>query len=271
MAAYAIGDVQGCYNSLCRLLDKLKFDDGEDELWFAGDLVNRGPDSARVIRLARELGRVRVVLGNHDLHLLAVSEGFRKTKLTDTFSDILSADDREALLSWLRSQPLLHFDKERRTVLVHAGLHPGWSLNQARSFAGDISALLVDNSTYPVLLERMYGNEPAVWSENMDKFDEARWAINAFTRMRFCAKSGKMDFKQVGAPGTQPEELYPWFKLRQATDYRVIFGHWSLLGAGAFDGVVALDSGCVYGGRLSAINIDELPPRLIQVSCTDKL
>jgi bis(5'-nucleosyl)-tetraphosphatase (symmetrical) len=271
MAAYAIGDVQGCYNSLCRLLDKLKFDDSADELWLAGDLVNRGPDSARVIRLARELGRVRAVLGNHDLHLLAVSEGFRKTKRTDTFSDILSADDREALLSWLRNQPLLHFDKERRTVLVHAGLLPGWSLNQARSFAGDISALLVDNSTYPVLLERMYGNEPAVWSENMDKFDEARWAINAFTRMRFCAKSGKMDFKQVGAPGTQPEKLYPWFKLRQATDYRVIFGHWSLHGAGAFDGVVALDSGCVYGGRLSAINIDELPPRLIQVSCTDKL
>ena len=271
MATYAVGDVQGCYHSLCRLLDKLKFDDGTDELWFAGDLVNRGPDSVGVIRLARDLSRVRVVLGNHDLHLLAVSQGFRQIKHTDTFSDVLHASDREELLSWLRSQPLLHYDKQRRSVLVHAGLHPGWNLEQARSFAKNISALMVDDDTYPVLLSRMYGNKPSAWSDNMDKFDEARWTINAFTRMRFCTTSGKMDFKQVGAPGTQPEKLYPWFKLRQATDYRVIFGHWSLLGAGTFNGVTALDSGCVYGGRLSAINIEEALPRLIQVPCIDKL
>ncbi len=271
MSAYVVGDVQGCYNSLCRLLDKLKFDDATDELWFAGDLVNRGPGSARVVRLASNLNRVRMVLGNHDLHLLAVSEGFRKTKHTDTFSDVLGASDRDALLCWLREQPLMHYDKERRTVLVHAGLHPGWDIEQALSFAGDIAALLVDDDTFPVLLARMYGNEPAIWSVNMDKFDRARWTINAFTRMRFCETSGKMDFSEVGAPGTQPAHLHPWYQLRQSSDYRVIFGHWSLLGAGAFGDVVSLDSGCVHGGRLTAINLDEQPPHFIQVNCTDNI
>jgi len=270
MAVYAIGDVQGCYNSLCRLLDKLKFDDGIDELWFAGDLVNRGPDSARVMRLVKGLDRGHVVLGNHDLHLLAVAAGCRKTKHSDTFNDVLEAADREELLAWLRCQPLLHYDRDRRTVLVHAGLHPSWNLEQALSHADDITALLVDNATRPTLLGRMYGNAPTSWSEGMDKYDKARWTINAFTRIRFCATSGSMDFTEVGAPGTQPEGLYPWFQLRHSSDYRVVFGHWSLLGAGTFDGAVSLDAGCVHGGRLSAIDLDKRPPDFIQVPCTDR-
>ena len=155
MAVYAIGDIQGCYASLCRLLDKLSFDANNDELWITGDLVNRGPASVDVIRFVKSLPRTQIVLGNHDLHLLAVAEGFRSPKHTDSFDDVLNADDREDLLSWLRNRAIAHFDSDRKTLLVHAGLHPSWSLTEALDHAREVELLIRDEETYPVLLARI--------------------------------------------------------------------------------------------------------------------
>lgn len=267
MAVYAIGDVQGCFASLCRLLDKLHFDESADELWLTGDLVNRGPASADVIRFVKNLPQSQVVLGNHDLHLLAVAEGFRPPKPTDSFCDVLTSDDREELLSWLRHRPLAHFDQERKTLLVHAGLHPHWSLAEGLSYAREVELLIRNDETYRSLLARMYGDEPASLSDNTTERDKSRLIINVFTRMRYCYESGAMDFEQVGSPGTQPDALYPWFSLRQYGDFRVIFGHWSMLGAQVHDHAVSLDSGCVHGGRLSAIDVDRTPTHFVQVPC----
>ncbi|MDJ0956473.1 MAG: symmetrical bis(5'-nucleosyl)-tetraphosphatase [Arenicellales bacterium] len=267
MSVYAIGDVQGCYASLRRLLDKLSFDAGSDELWLTGDLVNRGPASADVVRFVKDLPHTRIVLGNHDLHLLAVAEGFRAPKHTDSFSDILAADDREELLSWLRNRPIAHFDSERKTLLVHAGLHPRWSLTEALDHAREIELLIRNDETYPALLARMYGDEPASLSDKTVGDDKSRFIINAFTRIRYCYRSGDMDFAQVGPLGTQPDLLFPWFSLRQTEDLRILFGHWSSLGARVHGRFVSLDSGCVHGGYLSAIDVDNKPAHFVQVPC----
>lgn len=268
MAAYAIGDVQGCYRPLRRLLDKVNYDDGCDELWFTGDLVNRGPDSAKVVRFIKDLPQTRVVLGNHDLNLLAVAQGFRTPKNRDTFDDVLSATDCDELLDWLRHLPLTYYDTARKILLVHAGVHPHWGLDQALARAREVEAMLADDATYPTLLQRMYGSQPHVWrDEDMDKFERARWVINVFTRMRFCWRNGAMDFEQVGPPGTQPEDLLPWFRLRKFEGFRIVFGHWSMLGAGDFKDVVALDSGCVHGGGLTAMDIDHRPAEFVEIPC----
>ena len=267
MPVYAIGDIQGCYASLRRLLDKLQFDDDKDELWITGDIVNRGPASVDVIRFIKDLRNTQVVLGNHDLHLLAVAEGFRPPKYTDSFDDVLAADDREELLSWLRHRAIAHFDNERKTLLVHAGLHPQWTLTEALDHAREIELLIRDNETYPALLARMYGDEPAVLSEEIMGHDKSRFIINAFTRIRFCYRSGDMDFEHVGPPGTQPDLLFPWFDLRQAENFQVLFGHWSSLGAQVHGRFISLDSGCVHGGFLTAIDVDKIPPHFIQVPC----
>ena len=267
MTAYAIGDVQGCYRSLRRLLDKLNYDDSGDELWFTGDLVNRGPESAKVIRFIKDLSKARVVLGNHDLHLLAVAQSVRTLKSRDTFDDVLDAEDRDELLHWLRHLPLVYYDSARKLLLVHAGVHPRWDLDQAMARARQVEGLLADDATYAVLLQRMYGNQRDVWHDDMDEFDRARSTINVFTRMRFCDRDGGMDFEQVGAPGSQPEGLHPWFRLREFEGFRIVFGHWSMLGAQAINDVIALDSGCVHGGALSAVDIDHRPTEFVQVTC----
>ena len=267
MAVYAIGDIQGCHASLCRLLDKLEFDANNDELWLTGDLVNRGPASVEVLRFVKSLPHTQIVLGNHDLHLLAVAEGFRPPKHTDSFDDVLNADDREDLLSWLRKRPIAHFDNDRKTLLVHAGLHPGWSLTEALDHARGVELLIRNDETYPALLARMYGDEPTSLSDGIETDDKSRFIINAFTRIRYCYRSGGMDFTQVGPPGTQPNLLFPWFKLRQAEDLRVLFGHWSSLGAQVHDRFVSLDSGCVHGGYLSAIDVDRRPVHFVQFPC----
>ena len=267
MAVYAIGDIQGCYASLRRLLDKLHFDADNDELWLTGDLVNRGPASVEVIRFVKSLPHTQVVLGNHDLHLLAVAEGFRPPKYTDSFDDVLNADDREELLSWLRNRAIAHFDSDRKTLLVHAGLHPHWSLTEALGHAREVELLIRNDKTYHALLARMYGDEPASLSDKVVGDDKSRFIINAFTRIRFCYRSGDMDFEQVGPPGTQPGLLFPWFTLRQAQGFRVLFGHWSSLGAQDHGLFVSLDSGCVHGGYLSAIDVEQRPPHFVQVPC----
>ena len=268
MSVYAVGDVQGCYSALCRLLERIGYDETADALWLAGDLVNRGPESAQTLRLVKSLRGAHTVLGNHDLHLLAVARGFRPVKPTDTFNDVLAAPDAAELLDWLRGRPLLLRDDQRRCALVHAGIHPSWNLDRASVLAGEVERLLRDDVACPVLLKRMYGDTPGRWSDSMDEFDRGRWVINALTRMRYCTLAGEMDFLQVGPPGSQPDVLHPWFELLSDPGFRIFFGHWSMLGAGDHRIAVSLDSGCAHGGRLTAVNIDERPVRFIQVPCS---
>jgi bis(5'-nucleosyl)-tetraphosphatase (symmetrical) len=259
MAFYAIGDVQGCYAPLCRLLDRLRFDTAGDRLWFAGDLVNRGPESARVLRLLVSLGTAaQTVLGNHDLHLLAAAEGVRPPRPRDTFADVLRAPDRDELLDWLRHRPLLLREAGRPLALVHAGLLPAWDLAQADTLAREVERALC-GPDYPALILSMYGNEPASWAEELTGPERWRCVINAMTRMRFCDREGRMDLRFTGPPGSQPAELLPWFEVpgRRSADHEIVFGHWSALGSGRHGRTLSLDDGCVWNRRLCALRLDE--------------
>jgi bis(5'-nucleosyl)-tetraphosphatase (symmetrical) len=270
MAVYAIGDVQGCYHPLQRLLDRLRFDPGQDILWFAGDLVNRGPQSLPVLRLVYSLGEQAVtVLGNHDLTLLAVAEGYRHPKRSDTFQAILTAPDREVLLHWLRQRPLLHHDPVLGFTLVHAGLAPQWDLLQAQACAAELAAVL-SSADYRTLLAQMFGSEPRVWCEDLQGMERLRFCVNCFTRMRYCHADGALNFSEKGAPGSQPADLWPWFRVpgRRNADLNIVFGHWASLGYYREPGIYALDSGCVWGGRLTAIRLDA-PQQVYWVECGD--
>lgn len=259
MAFYGIGDVQGCYEPLCRLLDRLHFDPVSDRLWFTGDLVNRGPASAPVLRLLISLGSAaQTVLGNHDLHLLAAAEGVRPPRPRDTFTDVLRAPDREELLEWLRGRPLFLLDRERRLAMVHAGLLPGWDVAQAAALAREIEQILRGRD-HRRLVSSMYGNEPAAWSEDLSGPERWRCVINAMTRMRFCDKRGHMDLQWSSAPGSQPGHLLPWFDVpgRRSKDHEIVFGHWSALGCGRHGHTLSLDDGCVWNRRLCAVRLDD--------------
>jgi bis(5'-nucleosyl)-tetraphosphatase (symmetrical) len=269
MAVWAIGDVQGCFQSLERLLKQLSFDRARDRLWFTGDLVNRGPDSLRVLRFVRDLGeRAVTVLGNHDLHLLAAAVGARAPRRRDTFQDVLDAPDRRELLDWLRRQPLLHHDAALACTMVHAGLWPGWTLADARSLAREAEAV-VQGASFAEFVAHMYGDLPDHWRENLRGHDRIRVIINAFTRIRYCDLDGGMDLHQKGAPGSQPPDLLPWYALpaRATREQRIVFGHWSTLGRYAGPGVIGLDSGCVWGGELTAVRLDASTPEFVSVSC----
>lgn len=269
MPLYAVGDVQGCYDALRRLLDRLRFDPAGDRLWFVGDLINRGPHSAEVLRLVRDLGpRATVVLGNHDLHGLAVAGGHRPLRPQDTFDALLAATDGEELLCWLRQQPLLVFDRERNTALVHAGIHPHWSLRQALTRAAEVEAVLRSDHAGE-FLAAMYGNEPGAWDDALPPADRLRLTTNVLTRMRFIAPDGALDFSHAGPPGTAPAPFAPWFRVPRRSDpeLRIVFGHWSALGALADPRHIALDTGCVWDGRLSAVALDGPGNPIISVSC----
>lgn len=269
MALYAIGDVQGCLEPLERLLATLGFRRERDQLWFTGDLVNRGPQSLEVLRFVRQLGeRAVTVLGNHDLHLLAVASGQAKLKRRDTLEAVLAAPDRDALLEWLRSRPLLHRDAALGYTLVHAGLLPQWDLDTAARLAREVETLLRDPG-YPELFAHMYGNLPDHWHEGLRGHDRARVIVNAFTRLRYCDLEGAMDLHHKGAPGTQPVDLLPWFRVpgRRSLGERLVFGHWSTLGLHHGDGVLGLDSGCLWGSTLSAARLDVEPPQFFGVPC----
>ncbi|MFO1436521.1 MAG: symmetrical bis(5'-nucleosyl)-tetraphosphatase [Gammaproteobacteria bacterium] len=262
MATYVIGDVQGCYRELQTLLQELGFNRARDQLWFAGDLVNRGPDSLSVLRFVRELGSSSLtVLGNHDLHLLACAAGTRKPHRLDTLNQVLHAPDREVLLDWLRQQPLMHVD-DSGNALVHAGLPPQWSVQAALGFAREVETVLRSNER-DSYFAHMYGNEPDKWLEELSGFDRLRFITNCLTRMRYCSRKGKLDLKAKGAPGTENEKLLPWYAVpdRQSTSHRILFGHWATLHLGAANtegcNVVGLDTGCVWGGRLTAIRLDD--------------
>ncbi|MGI9311650.1 MAG: symmetrical bis(5'-nucleosyl)-tetraphosphatase [bacterium] len=258
MAIYAIGDVQGCVAPLEELLDAIGFDPARDRLWLTGDLVNRGRHSLETLRLVRALGDAAVaVLGNHDLHLLAIAAGVKPHRGGDTMQAILRAPDRDELLHWLRHRPLMHCDRRIKTMMVHAGVYPGWRRKQVARFAGEVEALL-RGEQHEQLLRRMYGREPARWSEASGRWQRARFIINALTRMRYCDRRGELDFACKDAPGGAPAHLLAWFdhpdlKCRK---WRIVFGHWSALGFFQRGNLIGLDSGCVWGGKLTALRLD---------------
>lgn len=264
MAVYAIGDLQGCALPLQALLDKIQFEPARDRLWFTGDVVNRGPHSLETLRLLRRFGRSAVtVLGNHDLHLLAVAGGIKRARPSDTLQPILRAPDREELLDWLRHQPLAYCDSGAesgvKTLLVHAGIYPGWRKKQVVGLAGEVETLLRGgDDEYRQFLKHMYGRNQSRWKPSMGKWQRARFITNAFTRIRFCTASGRLDFTHKGAPGSQPRALQPWFEhpAMKCKKWRLVFGHWSALGFFRRGNLIALDSGCAWGGKLTAIRLD---------------
>jgi bis(5'-nucleosyl)-tetraphosphatase (symmetrical) len=268
MATYAIGDLQGCYEPLQRLLDHIRFDPGRDRLWLVGDIVNRGPDSLATLRYVQSLGESALtLLGNHDLHLLTVAEGFAKLKRDDTLDDILAAPDREALLEWLRQRPLMHY--EAGYAMVHAGLLPSWSVTRALELAAEVEAAL-RASSYRSFLARMYGNRPDRWDEGLTGHDRLRVIVNAMTRMRVCTADGAMEFVHKGKPGGLPKGYMPWFAVpnRRSLDTPVIFGHWSALGLVLEPNVAGLDTGCLWGRQLTALRLDDR--QLFQVACSKR-
>jgi len=268
MSLYAIGDVQGCARAFDALLCAIEFDANKDCLWLAGDLVNRGPESLQVLRAVRALGdRAIAVLGNHDLHLLAAAAGVRPPNPADTFADILEASDAAALIDWLRHRPLLHHDVDARRLLVHAGIPPGWSVEQAACAAHEVESVL-RSDVWQQTLASMYGDEPRHWRAELSDVDRMRYTINALTRMRFCDRAGGLDFEESGPPGSQPADLLPWFDHpgRVDADVHVVFGHWAALGVLRRVDVTATDSGCVWGGALTAIPLTP-PGEPIAVRC----
>jgi bis(5'-nucleosyl)-tetraphosphatase (symmetrical) len=259
MAIYAIGDVQGCAAALNGLLEELRFEPGADQLWFTGDLVNRGPDSLQVLRFVRSLGPDAVtVLGNHDLHLLAHAAGQAPGHRKDTLRDILDAPDREALLAWLRQRPLLHHDPALGYTLIHAGLPPQWDLTLAQDCAAEVEACLRSDD-HAAFLAHMYGNEPDYWDDSHTGWDRLRFITNCFTRLRYCDADGQLCLEAKGEPGTQPPGALPWFAVpgRRSRDLRILCGHWSALGLYRGEGVTALDTGCVWGGLLTAVRLHD--------------
>ncbi|WP_428634087.1 symmetrical bis(5'-nucleosyl)-tetraphosphatase [Sedimenticola sp.] len=272
MALFAIGDVQGCYKDLQRLLKLIKYSPDRDSLWFAGDLVNRGPDSLKTLRFVKGLGEgATVVLGNHDLHLLALSQGNLKQADKDhTLRDILKAKDRDDLLEWLRHRPLMHHCAEREYSLIHAGLPPQWDLPTAQQCAKEVEAILRGDQ-FPTFCQQMYGNEPSRWSDTLQGMERHRFIINCFTRLRFCDVQGNLALKEKRAPGNQAPDFFPWFAIpnRATRDHRILFGHWSTLGYHSSHNTWCLDSGCLWGGKLTALQLRrEKPPKPLQVSCS---
>jgi len=258
MAIYAIGDIQGCFDELQALLAMCRFDPAADRLWFTGDLVNRGPDSLKVLRFVRGLGEGAItVLGNHDLHLLAVAEGLGKLHKPDTLQAILDAPDRDELLHWLRRQPLLYHDADLNAVLVHAGLPPQWDVREACAYSVEVETVLRGDD-YREFFTHMYGDKPRRWAKGLTGWDRLRFIVNCFTRLRFCRADGELCLKAKGEPGTQPAGCVPWFQApgRRSTQTQIIFGHWSTLGLYRGDNVLALDTGCLWGGLLTAARLD---------------
>ena len=258
MATYAIGDVQGCFDSLMALLETLRFDPVRDRLWFTGDLVNRGPRSLETLRFVRDLGdRAITVLGNHDLHLLGVACGSRRLKAGDTLADVLEAPDCHELIAWLRRRPLLHRDANRCLTLVHAGLPPQWTLEVAQACAAAVEAEL-RGAGIKNLLRQMSGDRCDSWSASLPCTDQLGYIVNCLTRMRYCDSAGALELREKGPPGSQPAAYLPWFAVpgRLHASETIVFGHWASLGSCNESGVHALDTGCVWGGALTALCLE---------------
>lgn len=265
MATYAIGDLQGCYEPFCRLLDEIGFQPEQDCLWLVGDLVNRGPQSLEVLRLVKSLGdSAVVVLGNHDLHLIMQAQGYGRANREDTLTDVLSAPDSDELLAWLRLQPLFHH--RNGISMVHAGLLPSWSVFDAQALSGEVSAALT-GPHFQEFLASMWGSQPDVWSDDLEGWDRLRVVVNAMTRMRFCSLDGRMDFRSKGPPQSAPPGSLPWFQIpnRRSADTTIVCGHWSALGFRQESNLLALDSGCLWGGALTAVRLEDRA--VFQIPC----
>jgi bis(5'-nucleosyl)-tetraphosphatase (symmetrical) len=260
MATWAIGDVQGCWDPLARLLEKCAFDPASDRLWFVGDLVNRGPDSLRVLRFVRALGsRAVTVLGNHDLHLLAVADGVRKASRKDSLQDILHAEDRDTLIDWLRTLPLAHREPALPHLMVHAGVPPDWSAEDTLARAAEVEAAL-RGPQCSEFLHHMYGNYPDCWDDALEGMERLRVITNCLTRMRFCREDGTLDLDNKSPPEGANRGFQPWFshRGRRAADTPIVFGHWAALeGRANTPNVHALDTGCVWGSRLTAMRLED--------------
>jgi bis(5'-nucleosyl)-tetraphosphatase (symmetrical) len=265
MATYAIGDLQGCFAPLERLLDDIAFDPVRDRLWFVGDLVNRGPDSLACLRFVKGLGAAAIaVLGNHDLHLLCVAEGVERARKRDTLDAVLGAPDRDEILHWLRHRPLMH--SEGKFALVHAGLLPQWSVERAVELAHEVEAAL-RAADYRTLLARLYGDQPDHWSDALQGTDRLRVIVNAMTRLRMCGPGGALALDYNGAPADAGPGLTPWFDMpgRRSAGHTLVAGHWSALGLHLREDLLSLDSGCVWGRALSAVRLEDR--KLFQVAC----
>jgi bis(5'-nucleosyl)-tetraphosphatase (symmetrical) len=263
MAVYAIGDVQGCFDELQALLELIAFDPADDRLWFAGDLVNRGPKSLETLRFIRGLGSgASCVLGNHDLHLIAMAHSQPLDNGDHTLDAILQAPDRDELIDWLRHQPLLHHDDTLGFTMIHAGLPPQWDLQLAQRCAHEVEAMLRSDRLVE-FIAHMYGNKPARWSGKLSGWKRLRFIVNCFTRLRFCDAEGRIKLKHKGPPGSQPASLRPWFEIpgRASRDMNIVFGHWSTLGKRDDPGIYPIDSACLWGGQLTALRIDTSPKR----------
>ena len=269
MALYAIGDLQGCYDPFRELLDVIDFDPSEDTLWLTGDLVNRGPKSLKTLRYVKSLGEsVITVLGNHDLHLLALADGNQRfSKRFETLEKVLDAPDRDELIDWLRHRPLAHYSKKHKTLLVHAGTHPEWSAKKTLARAAEVEAVLRSNK-HRELLTKMYGNTPAQWSGNLKGYKRLRYIINCLTRMRMLTGKLRLNFSHSGSPWRARKNLVPWFDVDDPAwaDTRIVFGHWSALGLIVLPELVSLDTGCVWGRQLTAVRLDKKHPRVFQVA-----
>jgi bis(5'-nucleosyl)-tetraphosphatase (symmetrical) len=264
---YLMGDLQGCCQALERMLQTIEFSPSRDHLFVLGDLVNRGPDSLGVLRRLRGLDNAATcLLGNHDLHLLAVAHGVRKMHRSDTLAPILDAPDRDDWLNWLRQQRMaVH---EHGWLMVHAGVVPQWDAAQTVALAGEVEAML-RSPEVGEFLTTMYGNEPARWDEGLQGVDRWRCVVNSLTRLRFCAVDGTMEFATKEGAGGAPEGYLPWFEVpgRRTEGTPVAFGHWSTLGLINRDDLLALDTGCLWGGHLTAVRIDGATRELIQIAC----
>lgn len=252
MATYAIGDIQGCYYTFLNLLDEIHFSSEDDTLWLVGDLINRGAGSLPVLEWCyQHQAHIKVVLGNHDLHAIAVAHGIKRPHPSDTLEALLASKDAHMLLNWLRMQPLMV--EGEYAVMVHAGLYPQWTLAQAKQCANEVEQVLRGDS-YLAFLQHMYGNEPNQWQDGLQGVERLRAITNAFTRMRVCDAQGVMEFGFKGELADLPSGYYPWFKAphRQSQDRAIIFGHWSALGLYRSDNVIALDTGCLWGRTLTA-------------------
>lgn len=272
MAIWAIGDLQGCYDATQRLLERLRFDPAADSLWFCGDLVNRGGQSLETLRLVHSLrANATVVLGNHDLSLLAIGERREEEqrKVNPDLQRVVLADDRDELLGWLRTRKLAHIDRKLGWMMVHAGLAPKWTTQLAERHAREVEERL-QNDQYRRLLKNMYGDGPT-WNPQLAGVDRHRAIINVFTRMRYCSPRGRIAFEDKGPPGTQPVGLYPWYAVpgRAERDLKIVCGHWSTLGLFIGHGVHAIDTGAVWGGKLTALQLDTDELRIVQVPGRD--
>ncbi len=263
MAVYAIGDIQGCYDELRAALDAVRFDPARDRLWFVGDLVNRGPQSLEVLRFVHGLGEAAiVVLGNHDLHLLALAAGHGLPGGKDNLDEVLAAPDRDELIHWLRHRPLLHHDAALDFTLIHAGLAPQWTLAQARALAGEVEAVL-RSEAHAGFFAAMYGNRPECWDEGLGGMDRLRFITNCLTRLRFVTADGRLLLNEKGPPGSpETPDALPWFDhpRRASRGKRIVCGHWSTLGYVARHAVWAIDTGCLWGGQLALLRLDAAEP-----------